>query len=56
MQDEIVTEVRKIRREIESENKNDWVEIERSFKEMQKRHKTRLYKGTPKPLPARHVA
>jgi hypothetical protein len=55
MRDKIVNEVRKVRKEIESENRDDWDQIEKSLKEMQKRHKTKLYKGNPKSLPIRHV-
>ncbi|MEK6765295.1 MAG: hypothetical protein AABY49_03590 [Planctomycetota bacterium] len=56
MRDKIVDEVRKVRKEIESENRYDWVQIEKSLKEMQKRHKTKLYKGNPKSFPVCHVA
>ena len=56
MRDIIVNEVRKVRKEIESENRDDWDQIEKSLKEMQKRHKTKLYKGNPKSLPVRHIA
>ncbi len=56
MRDKIVAEVRKIRKEIEAENRNDWIQIEQSLKEMQKRHKTKMYKGKPKSLPEIHVA
>ena len=56
MTDKIVDEVRKIRKEIESENKYDCIQIEKSLKEMQNRHKTKLYNGNPKSLPVRNVA
>lgn len=56
MKDKIVDEVRKIRKEIELENKSDWIQIEKHLLEMQQRHKKKLYKGNPKSLPVRHVA
>lgn len=55
MKDKIIDEVRKVRKEIESESKYDWIQIEKSFREMQNRHKSKLYSGTPKSLPARDV-
>lgn len=56
MKDKIVDEVRKVRKEIELENESDWVQIERHLLELQKHHKTKLYKGNPKSLPIRNVA
>jgi hypothetical protein len=56
LKDEIVDEVRKARKEIELENRSDWIQIEKHLLEKQKRHKAKLYKGNPKSLPARHVA
>lgn len=55
MKDPIVAKVREIRREIETENKDNWEQLENYFKGKQKRHKKKLYKGTPKPLPVRNV-
>jgi hypothetical protein len=55
MKDPIVAEVREIRREIETENKGDWEQLEGYFKNKQERHKKRIYKGKPKPLPVRNV-
>lgn len=56
MRDKIVDEVRKIRKEIESENRADWIQIEKYLIEKQKRHKKKIYRGNPKSLPVRHVA
>ena len=56
MKDKIVDEVRKVRKEIELENKSDWIQIEKHLLEMQQLHKMKLYKGNPKSLPVRHVA
>jgi hypothetical protein len=56
MKDVIVDEVRKARKEIELENRSDWIQIEKHLLEKQKRHKAKLYKGNPKSLPIRHVA
>ena len=56
MKDQIVKKVRKIRKEIEAENKGNWDQLETYFKDKQKRHKTKLYKGKPKKFPARDVA
>ncbi len=55
MKDKIVDEVRKVRKEFEAENRNDWIQIEQTLKEMQKCYKTKLYKGKPKSLPVRQV-
>ena len=55
MKDKIIDDVRKIRKEIESENEYDWIQIEKSLREMQNRHKAKLYAGTPKSLPVRDV-
>ncbi|MCH8125863.1 hypothetical protein IIC38_07875 [candidate division KSB1 bacterium] len=56
MKDKIVDEVRKIRKEIESENNDNWDQLLTYFEERQKRHKNKLYKGAPKSLPKRDVA
>lgn len=56
MKDKIVDEVRKIRKEIEFENGNDWIQIEKSLKEKQNRHRMKLFKGRPKSLPIRNIA
>ena len=55
MNDPIVAEVREIRREIETENKGNWEQLESYFKDKQERHKKKIYKGTPQILPVRNV-
>lgn len=56
MRDKIVYEIRKIRKEIESENNSDWNQIEKYLVELQERHKSKLYKGKPEILPVRDIA
>ena len=55
MNDYIVDNVRKIRKEIENENNGNWDQLERYFKEKQEHHKGKIYKGTAKKLPERNV-
>ena len=56
MKDQIVEEVRKIRKEIELEYNADWDQIENRLSDIQKRHKEKLYKGNPKSLSNHYVA
>lgn len=56
MRDKLVDEIRKIRKEIESENGNDWNKLKNYFNKIQNRHKDKLYRGAPKSLSKRDVA
>lgn len=55
MEDPIVAEVRDIRKKIESENGNDWDKLEKYLLKNQKKHKDKLYSGSPKSLPKQVV-
>ena len=56
MTDPIIEEVRRIRKEIESENQNDWDAIEEYFCEKQAKRATRPVVYSPKKFPDRGVA
>ena len=56
MKDKIVEEVRQVRKEIESEFNNDWIEIGKYLIDTQQRRQQKLYNGKPKSLPVRDVA
>ena len=56
MKDPIIEEVRRIRKEIESENNNDWNTIEKYLKENQAKRPKRPVVYSPKKLPDRGVA
>lgn len=47
MKDKIVIEVRKIRKQIESEKGDDWNTLSKYYVEKQNHHKERMYKGKP---------
>ena len=55
MKDQIVDEVRDIRKIIEAENGNDWDQLENYFLNTQKQHKDKLYSGFPKSIPKQVV-
>ena len=56
MTDPIIEEVRRIRKEIELENHNDWNEIEKYLIEKQTKRPNRQVVFKPKKLPDRGVA
>lgn len=56
MKDEIVEEVRKIRKEIEKKHAKNWKDLESYFLKKQKAHKKRLYSGQPQRLVKTKVA
>jgi len=56
MKDPIVEEVRRIRKEIESENHNDWDTIEKYLCEKQARRPSLPLTYSPNKLPNRGVA
>ena len=55
MKDKIVSDVRKIRKEIDEENGGDWNKIEKDLLERQSKHNVKIYRGKPKPLPVQHL-
>lgn len=56
VKDDIVDEVRKVRKEIENENNNNWTTIGSFLIKKQRKHKANLYKGHPKKLVKSKVA
>ena len=51
MKDTLVDEVRRTRKQIEAEHGNDWNELEAYLKTIGNRHKEKLYRGSPRPIP-----
>jgi hypothetical protein len=47
MKDLIVEEVRKVRKKIEAENGKNWIQLEKYLLKSQKKHKDKLYSGSP---------
>ncbi|MFC1766730.1 hypothetical protein ACFL6U_32225 [Planctomycetota bacterium] len=56
MKDPIIDEVRRVRKEIESQNNNDWETIEKYFSEKQSKAQTPPVIYSPQKLPDRGVA
>jgi len=56
MTDPIIQEVRRIRRQIEEENHNDWKALDQYFRAKQKERKNQPVTYKPKKLPDRGVA
>jgi hypothetical protein len=56
MKDPIIQEVRRIRKQIEEENHNDWQSLDRYFRTKQKERKIQPVAYKPKKLPDRGVA
>ena len=56
MKGPIIEEVRRMRKEIESENNNDWKTLEKYLKENQLKRAKRPVVYSPKKLPDRSVA
>lgn len=48
MKDKIIEKVRDIRKKIESENGNNWDQLEKYLLKNQQNHKDKLYSGSPK--------
>ena len=56
MTDPIIQEVRRIRKQIEEENHNDWKALEQYFRTKQKERENQPVTYKPKTLPNRGVA